>query len=670
MTTPVVRLMQRLSYPSRFALIGTVFAVALLYMVYGLYRTNQDNIDFSQKERVGVSYIQPLQHLLGTLEQAQDLAVRAAQGEAAAKAALPAAQAQLEQGWNQLQSAHERYGGILQTDEAWKTASAARGTLSRIGGAPPPQVITSFDSTADKLNALLGAASDNSNLTLDPDIDSYYLMDAATTKLPALSNYIGEALAWAAKSEAGQTLTPAERDRLVELRPLINGTLDGLNSDLAKALAYNPSLKNALSAESQALAAFHQGQAAAIDKAITGQTGAALALSGMAAKNAEISSRFSDVTLKNLEALLQARIDRMQAQRNLYIGIGLAAMLLASFLFHQLYLSITLQLGGEPFYVQSVVEQLAAGQLGTRIQLREQDSNSLLASIGKMRDQLRDTVTQLLDTSREVNAAADQMAQSAQNVSHSSTRQTQAAASMAAAIEQLSTSLMVSAEQSEQANQLSRAAVSQSSEGNAIIHNASASMDSIVRDVSSASETIGALGQQSESIASIVDVIRDVADQTNLLALNAAIEAARAGEQGRGFAVVADEVRKLAERTAQSTTEISTIVSDIQRTSQQAITNMQTGMSAIMKGQENTRNAGASIASIRQCVDQVLDSIHQITQGLKEQSNASQSLAQNVESVARMSETNASAVEASAQTAGELQSVSQRLGQLAGRFSV
>ncbi|UGA39066.1 methyl-accepting chemotaxis protein [Chromobacterium haemolyticum] len=492
MTTPVVRLMQRLSYPSRFALIGTVFAVALLYMVYGLYRTNQDNIDFSQKERVGVSYIQPLQHLLGTLEQAQDLAVRAAQGEAAAKAALPAAQAQLEQGWNQLQSAHERYGGILQTDEAWKTASAARGTLSRIGGAPPPQVITSFDSTADKLNALLGAASDNSNLTLDPDIDSYYLMDAATTKLPALSNYIGEALAWAAKSEAGQTLTPAERDRLVELRPLINGTLDGLNSDLAKALAYNPSLKNALSAESQALAAFHQGQAAAIDKAITGQTGAALALSGMAAKNAEIGSRFSDVTLKNLEALLQARIDRMQAQRNLYIGIGLAAMLLASFLFHQLYLSITLQLGGEPFYVQSVVEQLAAGQLGTRIQLREQDSNSLLASIGKMRDQLRDTVTQLLDTSREVNAAADQMAQSAQNVSHSSTRQTQAAASMAAAIEQLSTSLMVSAEQSEQANQLSRAAVSQSSEGNAIIHNASASMDSIVRDVSSASETIGA----------------------------------------------------------------------------------------------------------------------------------------------------------------------------------
>ena len=122
------------------------------------------------------------------------------------------------------------------------------------GQRPPDKIIAGFDNAADKLNTLLGVASDNSNLTLDPDIDSYYLMDAATTKLPTLANTIGEALAWAAKPETGQALTPAERDRLVELRPLISSALDGLNSDLAKAQAYNPAVKSALDADNQQLA--------------------------------------------------------------------------------------------------------------------------------------------------------------------------------------------------------------------------------------------------------------------------------------------------------------------------------------------------------------------------------------------------------------------------------
>ncbi|WP_047258211.1 methyl-accepting chemotaxis protein [Chromobacterium subtsugae] len=671
MSTPIVRLMQRLSYPQRFAVIGLVFAIALLYLVYGLYRSNQDNIDSTAKERVGVVYMQPLAAALAQTQQIQELAVRAALGDAQARNELPAAAQQLQAGWQALQDSNSRLGTELASDAAWKDAAAAWDKLKTAPSGSAEQWIAAYGNLSDKLNNLIGAISDNSNLTLDPDIDTYYLMDAATAKLTTLVSHLGEANAVAALAAANHPLAPTQRDRLVELRPLIAEVNDGLAGDIAKAVAYNPSLKPDMATQADKLAAVLKNQLPAIDDAVGGKTGAAgLKVAGHSADAAQAVSAYIAAGLRQLDQLLQARIDRTANQRNTYIAIGVASMLLAIFLFQQLYLSITLQLGGEPLYVQQVVEQLAAGRLDTRIQLRDRDEISLLAAIRQMRNQLRETVAQLLDTARETYRAADAMAHSAQSITAGSAQQNEAAASMAAAIEQLSTSLSVCAEQSEQADRLSSDAASRSSDGNRVIAATASSMDGIVRDVSSVSDTISDLGRQSQSIAGIVDVIRDVADQTNLLALNAAIEAARAGEMGRGFAVVADEVRKLAERTALSTTEISTIVGQIQNTAQKGNDSMQLGMKAIMTGQERAREAGSSMDNIRHCVGDVLDSIHQITSSLREQSSASQTLALSVEQVARMSEQNSLAMRDSAQTAGELQAISQRLMGLAERFTV
>jgi len=176
----------------------------------------------------------------------------------------------------------------------------------------------------------------------------------------------------------------------------------------------------------------------------------------------------------------------------------------------------------------------------------------------------------------------------------------------------------------------------------------------ISASVHDAASLIRGLEQQSEQIANIVQVIKDVADQTNLLALNAAIEAARAGEQGRGFAVVADEVRKLAERTAKSTEDISSTIGTMRARVGDAVHGMQGVVDKVATGVERAREANASIKQIGTGSRAAVNMVEEITVAIREQGSATNSIAAQVERIAVMSEENSSAAGNSAQAARDL----------------
>ncbi|MFS2160180.1 methyl-accepting chemotaxis protein [Pseudomonas sp. Pseusp122] len=278
-----------------------------------------------------------------------------------------------------------------------------------------------------------------------------------------------------------------------------------------------------------------------------------------------------------------------------------------------------------------------------------------------MISQIKFGAEQLVSASQSISSASLQLSASAQEQSHS-------ASSMAATVEELTVSINHVADNAADAHALSSESGRQSTEGGSVIQDTLASMRLIADTVQGSASQIAELDQHAEQISSIVSVIKGIAEQTNLLALNAAIEAARAGEQGRGFAVVADEVRLLAQRTANSTQEITEMVKKIQAGTQDAVGNMDVGVDQVKNGVELAQQAGEAIVNIRESSGNVVRVVDQISLALREQSAASQDVARNVERIAQMSQQNSQAIEQTSETARSLQQLAQNLEQQVGVF--
>jgi methyl-accepting chemotaxis protein len=280
------------------------------------------------------------------------------------------------------------------------------------------------------------------------------------------------------------------------------------------------------------------------------------------------------------------------------------------------------------------------------------------------------TLREVLDSASKVSEAAFSLSASSSRVAARSEQQSEAAAAMAAAVEQVTVSINHVSESAKEALKISINSGDLSSQGGDIIHDAATEMMKIADTVRQTSNAIEELGQQSTQISSIVQVIRDVAEQTNLLALNAAIEAARAGEQGRGFAVVADEVRKLAERTTKATEEISNMTSTIQSSARMAVVSTGTAVSQVEGGVALAQQGGDAINQIKDGAGQVIGVVNEISSALIEQGNASNDIAAHVEKVAQMTEENSAAAAETAGAANNLEKLADTMRAAVGKFKV
>ncbi|MFN3985258.1 MAG: methyl-accepting chemotaxis protein [Rhodocyclaceae bacterium] len=508
----------------------------------------------------------------------------------------------------------------------------------------------------------LVSVADTYGLTFDPSLDSYYMMNTTIVQMPSMLEHLGQLRARGAGALAAGQLSDAGKVGLSVLANEVKAGLRQLDRNVAKVVAERPELRDRLTAS---LAGLNE-RFAAVEKVVNDivflgafQTTTPGAYFDLTTSAIDVGyAQMYDILLPTLDQLLQERADR--AATVLYVNLGILAVVLAiiGYLSAGAYLSVIAS-------IRKLVagsRSLAGGDLTTHIHLTTRDELSHVASgFNDMADSMRGLITSIQSNSGQVADAAREVVTASSDIDQASLSQSESASSMAAAVEQMTVGIDHIATNAGHARELANESGALSHRGGEIVAGVVREIGEIAASVSQSARTIEALGRDSEQISSIVGVIKEIADQTNLLALNAAIEAARAGEQGRGFAVVADEVRKLAERTTSSTKEIATMVERIQHGTRDAVRGMDEGVKRVDGGVQRAREAGEAMGSIRDGADKVVATVAEITDALREQSAASADIARNVETIARMAERNTSLASGNHDTASRLEGLASGL---------
>lgn len=321
--------------------------------------------------------------------------------------------------------------------------------------------------------------------------------------------------------------------------------------------------------------------------------------------------------------------------------------------------------------VKQHLNELVNGDMSGMVDISRRDEmGEVLCAVQSAKILLGSIIDQISSVSDDIENRSKQLAETMQHVSHGSKVQSDSANSMASAVEEMTASIDQVASNAGEVSRISEKSKMLAADGAKIVQQVVDDMVSISNAVESVSNTIQMLGEKSNQIQYIVTAIKEISDQTNLLALNAAIEAARAGEQGRGFAVVADEVRKLAEKTGHSAHEISQMVDEIRHGTQMAVEEMNATVSAVTNGSALAEKAGVAIVEINDGATQVLHGVEDISTSINEQSQGSRNISSNVERVAQMSETNSHAVQEVSMVAENMEHLSQTLEQSVRHFKI
>jgi methyl-accepting chemotaxis protein len=659
---PAAALMNRFRYPVKFTLINLIVGLAIGFLAVSLVVNLTATLNASQKELAALELLRPVARQIQYTQQHRGFSAGVLGGNAAMKEKLTAKQVEVDAAVVATNQTVTRLQSVLPLGNDWASIQQDWEKLRTAGmNLSAPENLLAHAALIGRLLRYQVTIADAGVLTGDPDLDTFYLIDSLVVRMPEMLEQLGQARAKGTGVLARHALTEQERIGLSVQVSMLQRTLDALNDNLAKTSKAAPQLAHKLNAFGNEINKATGEVVGLINNDILAEQFSTPSEVYFGKVTATIDlgyAQWFDTLMPALETQIQARVARLQEQRFWYVGTAIAVMLCVFWLLSGLYYSIVSTVRS----LSTATRAMAAGDMTTRVTLNSRDELVEIAdSVNQLGASLNGLLIKVRDAAAQVTDASVTLAGSSHTVAQGSHQQSNAAMNMAAAVEEMTASFSTIAENAGRAEQSSVESGELSQESSRIVYGTVGEMQHIATSVHDSAQIIEELGRDAERISAIAGAIREIADQTNLLALNAAIEAARAGEQGRGFAVVADEVRKLAERTSQQTGEITNMISSIQGSSGKAVASMKAGVARVAEGVLLSQQAGDSISRVQEGSSQLLTMVNEISVALREQSVASQEIAKNVEHIAHMSESNSAAVDSVAKTAKTLKSMAEEL---------
>ena len=658
-----------------FTLVGGLFLLPIALLLFYFVSELNTNINFSAKETLGVAYTEPLQSVARDIRVHGRLAVAVAEGKSALAANLDTLGDQIDSAMTRIDQTINQQNDSLGLGTQWKSIRSQWQNLrAALPGMSAEQSLPAHAGLVTATNTYLLDVADKSNLTLDPDVDSYYLMTANTVLLPALIEHLAQLRGTGVAVDAGATVNAEERAKWNQIS---QGDLEKSAQQAADAFsrtfAANPAVQSKLEPKLRVM----MREVSELAKAARTIDFTAVAINGGWVERTDkvfvALGELSHGAGVELESLLANRVDRMH--RRLYINAGVSAVITMMAIVILTFLASAAARNAREREAQTTAVReennrnqaailrlleemgdLADGDLTVKAKVTEDITGAIADSVNYTVTELRSLVERVNQASEDVTAKSLGAEALSGQLRDAAQRQAEEIRQASAQVQSVAESVQnVSAKATDSAS-VAAQSLTAAEEGGAAVENSIRGMNEMRENIQETSKRIKRLGESSQEIGEIVELISDITDQTNVLALNAAIQAAAAGDAGRGFAVVAEEVQRLAERSGEATKQIGALVKTIQRDTQDAVLAMERSTVGVVEGAKLADIAGGSLRKIREVSASLALIIDEIFGAAKQQAVVAEGVAQTMTSILGITDTN---------TQGTLK-VSEAVAQLSG----